>query len=77
MSLDDSLLDEPEVLVRIDAQRMLASTASAGAAIRNALDADGGQVLGPLVEEHFRRGMVFARGDFMKMIERPISGARF
>jgi len=51
VSLDDSLLDEPEALVRIDAQRMLASTASAGAAIRNALDADGGQVLGPLVEQ--------------------------
>ena len=33
-----------------------------------------GFVLGPLVEEHSRRGMVFARGDFMKMIERPITG---
>ena len=34
VSLEDSLLDEPEELVRIDADRMLASTAGAGAAIR-------------------------------------------
>ena len=51
MSLDDTLLDEPDELVEIDAQRMLASTASAGAAIRSTLDADDGHALGPLVEQ--------------------------
>lgn len=33
-----------------------------------------GFVLGPLVEEHFRRAMVLARGDFIAVIERPITG---
>lgn len=33
-----------------------------------------GFVLGPLMEEHFRRAMVLARGDFMAILERPISG---
>jgi glucose/mannose-6-phosphate isomerase len=51
VSLDDTLLDEPDELVEIDAQRMLASTASAGAAIRSTLDADDGHALGPLVEQ--------------------------
>ncbi|HRY09809.1 MAG: mannose-6-phosphate isomerase [Actinobacteria bacterium] len=51
MSVDDTLLDEPDELVGIDSQRMLASTASAGAAIRSTLDADDGHALGPLVEQ--------------------------
>jgi len=33
-----------------------------------------GFVLGPLIEQHFRRAMVLARGDFSAVIERPISG---
>lgn len=33
-----------------------------------------GYVLGPLIEQHFRRAMVLARGDFATMIERPITG---
>ncbi|MFN3143866.1 MAG: tripartite tricarboxylate transporter permease [Paracoccaceae bacterium] len=32
-----------------------------------------GFVLGPLMEEHFRRAMVLARGDFAVFFERPIS----
>ena len=32
-----------------------------------------GFVLGPLMEEHFRRAMVLSRGDFMTFFERPIS----
>ncbi|SDH18334.1 tripartite tricarboxylate transporter permease [Pelagibacterium luteolum] len=32
-----------------------------------------GFVLGPLMEEHFRRAMLVARGDMMVFIERPIS----
>lgn len=32
-----------------------------------------GFVLGPLMEEHFRRAMVLSRGDFMTFIDRPIS----
>lgn len=32
-----------------------------------------GFVLGPMVEQHFRRAMVLARGDFVQLIERPIS----
>lgn len=32
-----------------------------------------GFVLGPLIEEHFRRAMIFARGDFTKVMERPIT----
>lgn len=32
-----------------------------------------GFVLGPLLEEHFRRAMIIARGDPMVFIERPIS----
>ncbi|WP_427026391.1 tripartite tricarboxylate transporter permease (plasmid) [Aureimonas ureilytica] len=34
-----------------------------------------GFVLGPLIEQHFRRAMVLARGDFTAVIERPITGA--
>ncbi|WP_279483966.1 tripartite tricarboxylate transporter permease [Aureimonas sp. SK2] len=33
-----------------------------------------GFVLGPLMEEHFRRAMLIARGDLMTFVERPISG---
>lgn len=50
MSVDDTLLDEPEELVRIDAGRMLASTAAAGAAIRTALDRDA-EMLTDLVQQ--------------------------
>jgi TctA family transporter len=32
-----------------------------------------GFVLGPLIEQHFRRAMVLARGDLMAIVERPIS----
>lgn len=34
-----------------------------------------GFVLGPLIEEHFRRAMILARGDFSAVIERPITGS--
>lgn len=34
-----------------------------------------GFVLGPLMEEHFRRALLISRGDFMTFVERPISGA--
>lgn len=33
-----------------------------------------GFVLGPLMEEHFRRAMLISRGDLMTFVERPISG---
>jgi TctA family transporter len=33
-----------------------------------------GFVLGPLMEEHFRRAMLISRGDLMTFLERPISG---
>lgn len=33
-----------------------------------------GFVLGPLMEEHFRRAMLLSRGDFATFFERPISG---
>jgi len=33
-----------------------------------------GFVLGPLIEQHFRRAMVLARGDLAAIVERPISG---
>lgn len=33
-----------------------------------------GFVLGPLLEEHFRRAMLLSRGDPMTFVERPISG---
>jgi putative tricarboxylic transport membrane protein len=32
-----------------------------------------GLILGPLIEEHFRRAMQLARGDFLVFFERPIS----
>jgi TctA family transporter len=32
-----------------------------------------GFVLGPLMEEHFRRAMLLSRGDFTTFIDRPIS----
>ncbi|MBD8687651.1 MULTISPECIES: tripartite tricarboxylate transporter permease [unclassified Rhizobium] len=33
-----------------------------------------GFVLGPLIEQHFRRAMVLARGDITHLVERPITG---
>lgn len=51
MSLDDTLLDEPEALVGLDSGRMLASTASASAAVREALAVDAESILRPLVEQ--------------------------
>jgi len=33
-----------------------------------------GFVLGPMIEEHFRRSLLISRGDFMVFVERPISG---
>lgn len=33
-----------------------------------------GYVLGPMLEENFRRAMLLSRGDFMIFIDRPISG---
>ncbi len=51
MSLDDALLDEPEALVQLDAGRMLASTAAAGAAIRSTLSEDAAETLAPLIEQ--------------------------
>lgn len=33
-----------------------------------------GFVLGPLMENHFRRAMLISRGDLMTFIERPVSG---
>lgn len=32
-----------------------------------------GFVLGPMMEEHFRRAMLLSRGDFMTFIDRPVS----
>lgn len=58
MSLDDGVLDDPDGLVALDAGRMLASTAGASAGIRQALQADAGGVLGPLVEQGRPRSLV-------------------
>uniref|UniRef100_UPI003D6E16EF tripartite tricarboxylate transporter permease n=1 Tax=Pantanalinema rosaneae TaxID=1620701 RepID=UPI003D6E16EF len=33
-----------------------------------------GFILGPMVEENFKRAMLIFRGDFTRMLERPISG---
>jgi TctA family transporter len=33
-----------------------------------------GFILGPMVEENFKRSMLIYRGDFMTLLERPISG---
>ncbi|WP_114965676.1 tripartite tricarboxylate transporter permease [Alkalilacustris brevis] len=33
-----------------------------------------GFILGPMIEENFKRAMLFSRGDFMTFLERPISG---
>ena len=33
-----------------------------------------GFVLGPMMEEHFRRALMFSRGDLLTFFERPISG---
>ncbi|MEO3388394.1 tripartite tricarboxylate transporter permease [Mesorhizobium sp. CAU 1741] len=33
-----------------------------------------GFVLGPLLEEHFRRAMLLSQGDLMTFVERPVSG---
>lgn len=58
MSLDDALLDEPDRLVELDAARMLASTASAGAAIREALATPADEILQPLVAQGRPRSLV-------------------
>ncbi len=58
MSLDDTLLDDPAGLVGIDAHRMLASTASAGAAVRAALNADSESLLEPLAEQGRPRSLI-------------------
>ena len=34
-----------------------------------------GYVLGPMVEENFRRALLLSRGDMMVFVQRPISGA--
>lgn len=34
-----------------------------------------GFILGPLMEEHFRRSLLMARGDMMVFLERPVSAA--
>jgi TctA family transporter len=36
-----------------------------------------GFVLGPMMEEHFRRALMFSRGDYMTFLNRPISGTIF
>jgi putative tricarboxylic transport membrane protein len=33
-----------------------------------------GFILGPMLEQHFRRALMFSRGDMLTFIERPISG---
>lgn len=58
MSLDDTLLDDPDELLAIDSGRMLASTAGAGAAIRTALDYDAERILRPLIEQGRPRSVV-------------------
>lgn len=58
MSLDDTLLDEPEQLIALDSARMLASTASAGAAIRQALATESEQILEPLIAQGRPRALV-------------------
>jgi TctA family transporter len=32
-----------------------------------------GFILGPMLEEHFRRAMIVARGDFAVFVQRPVS----
>lgn len=34
-----------------------------------------GFILGPLIEQHFRRALLFSRGDYLTFFERPISAA--
>ncbi|WP_349359159.1 tripartite tricarboxylate transporter permease [Stappia sp.] len=34
-----------------------------------------GFILGPMIEQHFRRALLFSRGDMMTFIDRPISAA--
>jgi len=34
-----------------------------------------GFILGPLIEQHFRRALLFSRGDMTTFIDRPISAA--
>ncbi|CZZ88834.1 membrane protein [Bordetella ansorpii] len=36
-----------------------------------------GFILGPMLEENFRRTMLLSRGDFAVFVERPISGTLF
>lgn len=50
MNLDDAILDDPSRLVAADTERMLASTASASAGIRAALEVDSLAALTPLIE---------------------------
>jgi TctA family transporter len=33
-----------------------------------------GFILGPLIEEHFKRAMLYARGDFVEVMQRPLAG---
>ena len=58
MSLDDTLLDDPAALVEVDTGRMLASTASSGAAIRVALSADADEIFAPLIAQGRPRSLV-------------------
>ncbi len=58
MSLDDTVLDDPDALLALDRSRMLASTASAGAAIRQCLQVDAQQTLAPLVAQGRPRSLV-------------------
>lgn len=32
-----------------------------------------GFILGPMIEDNFKRAMLLARGDFIKIVERPVS----
>ena len=34
-----------------------------------------GFILGPMLEEYFRRAMLLSRGSFMTFVNRPISGS--
>jgi glucose/mannose-6-phosphate isomerase len=58
VSLDDAVLDAPAELIAIDAGRMLASTASAGAAIRACLETSSSELLEPLIAQGRPRSLV-------------------
>ncbi|MAB00982.1 MAG: hypothetical protein CMN86_22150, partial [Stappia sp.] len=34
-----------------------------------------GFILGPMIEQHFRRALLFSRGDMWTFVDRPISAA--